>query len=66
MKMWLWIFRNCDDIMQERFNQHDSDIKKINSKMCTAYLKLHKINVPDNLSDKRAPVKSHKKSMSKN
>ena len=27
MKMWLWIFRNCDDIAQERFNQNDTDIK---------------------------------------
>ena len=64
-EMWLWIFRNCDDVAQERFSQNDTDIKKFNSKMCSACLKLHDINVPDKLADERAAVKSHKESMSK-
>ena len=64
LKVWLSIFRNCDEIMQKRFNQDGIDVKACTSKMLIAYLKLHNINILGKLANKRDTVRSHKESAS--
>ena len=59
MKMWLWIFRNCDEIMQKRFYQDDINVKSHNSKICMAYLKLCNIKIPDKLANKRDAIRDN-------
>ena len=43
--------------MQEKLNEDSNNIKKCNSKMRSAYLKLHDIEIPNKLSSKSAAIK---------
>ena len=53
MKMWLWTHRNVDTIVEKHFNvNNDDDGKKCNGLMCSAYLSMYDVEVPETTEEK--------------
>lgn len=54
MKMWLWMCRNIDAIIEKHFNViNDDDSKKCNSLMCSAYSLICNMEAPETREEKR-------------
>ena len=60
MKFLLQLFRNYRTINENKFSNINFDTKKYNAKMCTTYLKLYNINIPDKLPKKHEAVIKYK------
>ena len=62
-KVWLYVWRDYGTRLKNKLYDPDISAKKYSSKMCIAYLKLHNIDVPDKIADKRKAVTKHQQSM---
>ena len=52
MKLLPWIFRYHNSTVKDKFNNSNFNIKDYNTKICTAYLKLHNEKNPSKLIEK--------------
>lgn len=66
MKVWLWLFENYWSIIETKHDDASIDTAKHTAKMCSAYLKLHKENIPTSIGDKCEAVNKHKISITIN
>ena len=66
VKLILWIFRNVDEILENKFNNSIFNIKNYNAKMYSVCLKMCNLPVPSRLNKKQESVENHKKSINKN
>ena len=67
MKIWPYLLRNVDSIIEHKFKISSKvDVKKFTKKMCTAHLNMCNIEVPNDLNNQRIAVLNHKESLSRN
>ena len=59
-KVWPYIWRNFDSLVNKKHGNVSKDEMKHTSKMCTVCLKLHNLHVPVNVDDKRKAALEHK------
>ena len=61
MKIWLWMHRNADTIIEKHFNVNNyNNDKKYNSLICLAYLSICDVHVPEITEKKRKAMLKYK------
>ena len=64
IQVWLQLFRNYITIIENKFSNTNFYIHKYNTRICSAYLKLHNLSVPKKFPDKCKAVMNYKETNS--
>ena len=62
-KVWPHVWRNFDSLVKKKYDNQSKVSLEYTSKMCTTYLKLYNLHIPEKINDKRKAVLEHKKTM---